>query len=167
MWLTDRITKKLYIPEAIPVCNLDGSPISGGGSGGGSDRELVVTTYTATAAFTGAVKGDVITLTQVIDVSAAVPTTVATVWRNQSAAADLASAPSAASLEIVGAEALTDAQLRAAKIEVQDKSGWASEAISGKVRDAARDQIITYGDGTSETLHFTTGGEYAGKTARA
>ena len=95
----------------------------GGGSGGGSgttavDRELVVTTYTCKTAFTGASIGDTITQTQVIDVTST-PSTVSVVWRNQSTATDLASAPSSANLTLAGVGiGLTDAQLRAAPIMV-------------------------------------------------
>jgi hypothetical protein len=88
---------------------------AGGGGGAGSDREMVVTTYRCKTAFTGASVGDVITATQVIDVTDT-PTTVGTIWRNQTTALDLASAPSAANIEITGAVGLTDAQLRAAAV---------------------------------------------------
>ncbi len=87
-------------------------------SGTSTDRELVVSTYRCKTAFTGASVGDTITATQVIDVSGATPSTVSTIWRNQSTAADLASAPSAANLELTGSTALTDAQLRASAIAI-------------------------------------------------
>jgi putative methionine-R-sulfoxide reductase with GAF domain len=86
-------------------------------SGSTIDRELVVTTYSAKTAFTGSSIGDTITATQVIDVTGA-PTTVSTVWRNQTTGLDLASAPSAANLTLLGSQALTDAQLRATDIPV-------------------------------------------------
>ena len=89
----------------------------GGGGGAGSDRELVVTTYRARNAFTGASVGDTITSTQIIDVTGT-PTTVSTIWRNQTTAQDLAGAPSVANLELVGAQAMTDAQLRAAAVAI-------------------------------------------------
>lgn len=92
-----------------------------GGSGGGADRELVVTTYFAKNAFTGASVGDTITATQVIDVSGT-PTTVSTIWRNQTTAADLAGAPSAANLTLLGSQALTDAQLRATAVPISAAS---------------------------------------------
>ncbi len=91
---------------------------SSGGGGGGNDnhdRELVVTTYRVRTAFTGASVGDTVTCTQIIDVKNT-PSTVSTIWRNQTTAADLASVPSAASLELVGSQALTDAQLRASAL---------------------------------------------------
>lgn len=93
--------------EPLPV-----KVMSGGGGGASADRELVVTTYRCKTAFAGAAVGDAITATQVLDVSG-VPFTVSTVWRNQTQAADLAGAPSAANIEVRGAQALTDAQLRA------------------------------------------------------
>ena len=93
---------------------------SGGGGGGATiDRELVVTTYTCKTAFSGASVGDTITATQIIDVTAA-PTTVSTMWRNQSTNTDLGSAPSSANLTLAGAGiGLTDAQLRAAPISTK------------------------------------------------
>jgi hypothetical protein len=91
----------------------------GGGGGGGSnaDRELVVTTYRVKTAFTGASVGDTVTCTQVIDVRST-PWTVSTIWRNQTTAADLETVPAAANLELVGSQALTDAQLRASAVVV-------------------------------------------------
>ena len=89
----------------------------GGGGGSTVDRELVVSTYRVRTAFTGTSVGDTITSTQIIDVSGT-PTTVSTIWRNQTTAADLASAPSAGNLELVGSQALTDAQLRASAVAI-------------------------------------------------
>lgn len=80
-------------------------------SAAGMDRELVVSTYLAKNAFTGASVGDTITATQVLDVSGAVPVSVATIWRNQTTAADLAGAPSAANLTLLASNAVTDAQM--------------------------------------------------------
>ena len=89
---------------------------TGGSSSGGtgSDRELVVSTYRCKTAFTGASVGDTITTTQIIDVTTNTPVSVSTIWRNQTTAADLASVPSAANLELTGSTALTAAQLTAA-----------------------------------------------------
>jgi hypothetical protein len=109
----------------LAVDNGDGSAtlkvsgVSGGGGGGNDnhDRELVVTTYRVKTAFTGASVGDTVTCTQIIDVKNT-PSTVSTIWRNQTTAADLAAAPSAANLELVGSQALTDAQLRASAVAV-------------------------------------------------
>jgi hypothetical protein len=75
------------------------------------DRELATVTYLVKTAFTGAAVGDTVTLTQVLDLSGAQPATMATLWRNQSTATDLAGAPSAANLTIAGAGGLTSAQL--------------------------------------------------------
>lgn len=100
--------------ELFVVVNPDGSNVGTGGSG--PDRELVVSTYRCKTAFSGASVGDTITATQVIDVSGASPSTVSTIWRNQATAADLASAPSAANLELTGTTALTAAQLAAAAL---------------------------------------------------
>lgn len=102
----------------IPVTE---AMLGGGGGGGGAanDREFVVTTYRATAGFTGASIGDILTCTQILDVDG-VPTTVSTIWRNQTTAADLGSAPSFANIELVGATALTNTQLRASAVSVVD-----------------------------------------------
>ncbi|MGL5117534.1 MAG: hypothetical protein ACRC7C_19655 [Beijerinckiaceae bacterium] len=100
----------------------DGRIKTDSGSGSATDRELVVTTYLCKSAFAGASAGDTITSTQIIDVTGA-PSTVSTVWRNQTAATDLAGAPSAANLELVGSQALSDAQLRAAPLSVAVEDG--------------------------------------------
>jgi hypothetical protein len=99
---------------ALVVYNANGG---GGGGGDNHDRELVVTTYRVKTAFTGASVGDTVTCTQVIDVKNT-PSTVSTIWRNQTTAADLATVPAAANLELVGSQALTDAQLRASAVAV-------------------------------------------------
>lgn len=85
-------------------------------SGVDVDKEFVVTTYTVKTAFTGASVGDIITATQVIDVSSAIPVTITTLWRNQTTATDLASAPSFSNLSLEGTTGLTDAQLRASAV---------------------------------------------------
>ena len=104
--------------ELVMLSDTSGNPVNpGGGGGGGPDRELVTTTYLCKNAFTGASVGDTITSTQVIDVSAT-PVTVSVIWRNQTTAADLAGAPSAANLGLVGTTALTDGQLRATPVPV-------------------------------------------------
>lgn len=108
------------VEQAVPISRellAPAASVSGGGSTGILDRELVVTTYRVRTAFAGASVGDTITATQVIDVSGT-PSTVSTIWRNQSAAADLGAAPAAANLELVGSQALTDAQLRAAAVAI-------------------------------------------------
>ncbi|MEP6587128.1 MAG: hypothetical protein ABJA84_00020 [Polaromonas sp.] len=133
-----------------------------GGSGGGADRELVVTTYFAKNAFTGASVGDTITATQVIDVSGA-PSTVSTIWRNQTTAADLAGAPSAANLTLLGAQALTDSQLRAAAVPISAASlplptGAALEAggnladIAGKIPTLISGRTPVDGSGVTQPV---------------
>jgi len=133
---------------------------------GGRDRELVVSTYHCKTAFAGASVGDTITATQVLDVSAA-PTTVSTVWRNQTTATDLSGAPLAANLEIVGAQALTDAQLRAAPLQVRfasfDSTGQAFNPDSCTHTYAYTNGLLTTDtatDGTTtwvKTYSYTAG----------
>lgn len=95
------------------------APAPSVGAGGATDdRELVVTTYRVKAAFTGASVGDTVTCTRVLDVDGATASIVQTLWYNESTAAALASAPSAANLESMGAPGLTDAQLRASAVPV-------------------------------------------------
>lgn len=53
------------------------------------------------------------------------------------------------------------------QVPVTDRGAWASESVTGRTRDTSKDMAITYGDGTAETLYFTTAGDYAGKSARA
>lgn len=123
-WIT---SKELYgkvwcsaAMETQPIAYGTGDTVSSGGGSGGStiDRELVVTMYTCKTAFTGASVGDTITATQIIDVTDT-PTTVSTVWRNQTTNVDLASAPSSAKLTLAGAGiGLTDGQLRATPVAV-------------------------------------------------
>lgn len=131
-----------------------------GGGGAGVDRELVVSTYRCKTAFTGASIGDTITCTQVIDVTAA-PSTVSVIWRNQTTAADLGGAPSAADLELTGSTALTDAQLRAAAVPVSAASmplptGAATQTTLGLVLDGIAAQILLL-DGLEGVLGATTG----------
>jgi hypothetical protein len=140
----------------LAVDNGDGSATlkvsggTGGGGGGGNDnhdRELVVTTYRVRTAFTGASVGDTVTCTQIIDVKNT-PSTVSTIWRNQTTAADLAAAPSAANLELVGSQALTDAQLRASAVAVSAAalplpSGAATETTLSALSTKIPAQAIT------------------------
>lgn len=109
---------------------------SGGGSGTTVDKELVVTTYSVKTAFTGASIGDTITATQVIDVTGT-PSTVSTIWRNQTTGVDLASAPSAANLTLLGSQALTDAQLRAAAVVISNQNLQNIDTDLGAISDAA------------------------------
>jgi len=77
---------------------VDGAVVtSGGGGGATADRELVTTVWYALYSFTGASRGDTLTLTQIIDVTAT-PSTVGVVWRNVTTGLDLASAPPASGI---------------------------------------------------------------------
>jgi hypothetical protein len=73
----------------------------GGGGGAANDRELITLVFRVTTAFSGASVGDLLTLTQILDVDGAAAS-VATVWRNQTTGADLGSAPSFANVELAG-----------------------------------------------------------------
>jgi hypothetical protein len=115
---------------------------SGGGNSNNHDRELVVTTYRVKTAFTGASVGDTVTCTQVIDVKNT-PSTVSTIWRNQTTAADLATVPAAANLELVGSQALTEAQLRASAVVVSAPALTSLDANVG-----ALDATAAPADGT-------------------
>lgn len=102
----------------VMLVDTNGVPTDPGGGGGSSvDRELVVTTYVVKTGFAGASIGDTVTLTQVLDVSGS-PTTVTSLWRNQTTGLDLSPAPTASNLTLVGSTALTDAQLRAAAVAI-------------------------------------------------
>lgn len=119
-WINLRATEDGYLI-------VSSSSGSGGGTGGNfADREVAVSTYVCKTAFTGASIGDTISAIHILDVTAA-PTVVGTIWRNMTTAADLASAPSFANLELQGSGALTNAQLRAAPVPVS-VSGAATEA---------------------------------------
>jgi hypothetical protein len=121
------------------------------------DRELAVTTYVVKTAFTGASVGDTITATQVIDVSGT-PSSVATIWRNQTTAADLAGAPSAANLTLIGAGGLSDAQLRAAAVpvsiaaELEVKNDSGSPLAVAKGQQAVADCVISNGQSLSAAV---------------
>lgn len=107
------------------------------GASGSADRELLVTTYRATAAGTGFSSGDTITATRVLDVSSSTATQVgATIWYNETTGAALGSAPSAASLQIAGTVGLTDAQLRASAVAVTAGGYTATPVASAFARPA-------------------------------
>ena len=134
---------------AVGVVQLAAQSTGGGGGGGNDnhDRELVVTTYRVRTAFTGASVADTVTCTQIIDVKNT-PSTVSTIWRNQTTAADLATVPSAANLELVGSQALTDAQLRASAVAVSAAalplpSGAATETTLSALNTKIPAQAIT------------------------
>lgn len=98
-------------PMVLAFLKLDGSvqvvdennplPGAGGGGGAANDRELITLVFRVTTAFSGASVGDLLTLTQILDVDGAAAS-VATVWRNQTTGADLGSAPSFANVELAG-----------------------------------------------------------------
>lgn len=98
--------------QVVIAVNEDLTPIGGG-------TELAVSTYLCFVDFDGATVGDTITATQVIDASTNPPTTISTVWRNQTTGLDLESAPSATTIELIGAHALTNAQLRADPLMIE------------------------------------------------
>lgn len=107
------------------------------GASGSADRELLVTTYRATAAGTGFSSGDTITATRVLDVSSSTATQIgATIWYNETTGAALGSAPSAASLQIAGTVGLTDAQLRASAVAVTAGGYTATPVASAFARPA-------------------------------
>lgn len=144
----------------------DGKLIVDSSAGPTPDRELIVTTYYCKTAFAGSDVGDTITATQIIDVSGATPSTVSTVWRNQTMATDLASAPSSACLTLVGSTALTAAQLAAA--------GLALEATQQAVRDRlpsaldnGRLKVVSQDTNGESGVNYITGtGSVTGLAAR-
>ena len=126
------------------VADFFGNASSGGGGGSTIDRELVTVTYLCKNAFTGASIGDTITMTQVIDVTSN-PTTVSTIWRNQTTAADLASAPSASNLDYVGSSALTNTQLRASNVPVSISSTEGNNVDADVVKSSGVQPTEAYG----------------------
>lgn len=128
------------------------------------DREVVVTTYRVINAFVGSSEGDIITLTQIIDVVSPDPVTISSKWRNQTTATDLVSAPSSSDLELVGSLGLSNAELRANPVQMYEKDD--PFTVRGRTPDNTKDVIFDYADGTSETFFYTTSGELAGKGAR-
>lgn len=94
---------------------IDELVLAGGGGAGGPDKELITLSYSANKAFTGASQGDLITGTQVVDLSGASPVVGVTVWQNQTTRLALASAPLAADIDLAGGGGgATNAQLVAA-----------------------------------------------------
>jgi hypothetical protein len=116
------------------VCLIDpatGLPYSAAQDPLAVEREVVVTTYFCSTAFTGASVNDTITCTQVIDITNA-PSTIAVIWRNQTTATDLAGAPSASNITLVASTALTNAQLRATPIPVSTPTP--ANPITGQIK---------------------------------
>ena len=120
---SDNSTPQVW--ESGEVITVSGSS----GGGGGASRDLVVTTYTVATAFSGASVGDIITCTQVIDVTST-PSTVTTIWRNQTTATDLVSVPSFSNLALEGTSSLTNAQLRATAVNVSSADTSASGTLN-------------------------------------
>ena len=112
--------------KGIEIANDSGSPIpvTISGSTGATDYELVVSTYTCKTAFTGASVGDIITETQIIAITGGVASTLQTIWRNQTTATDLSSAPSSVNLALEGTTALTQAQLQATAVAATQSGTW-------------------------------------------
>ena len=129
-------------------------------SGSVTDKEIVVSTYFVKTAFAGASIGDTVTCTQVLDITGSTSTTTATIWRNQTTASDFASPPAASNLQLVGASALTDAQLRLAPVPIVKGNQTVSECTisSGQSLSAAVDlgSYRLVGISTPNTLTPTT-----------
>lgn len=123
------------------------------GSGGSSvDRELVQLNWRCKTAFTGASVGDAITETQIVDVTST-PTTVSTLWRNQTTGLDLASAPLITNLDLIGNANLTNAELRASPIIVNANNNVLQSASNTSVVQLAAGATFTGGwDGASALL---------------
>jgi len=134
------------------------SQISTGG--GITDREFVVTVYTAKNNFEGASINDIITCTQVIDVTTDVPVTIATIWRNQSTATDLAIIPLFSNLSLEGTTALTDTELRASEVGVRVSNFPVTQPISGTVTANAGTNLNT------SALALESGGNLASINTR-
>lgn len=96
----------LGVDKERMVSDTDPLPVTivSGGAGGGSsvDRELLITTYTAKANSTGITAGDVITSTQIVNVTTGTPAIEAVLWFNQSTNLPLASAPASSNLALSG-----------------------------------------------------------------
>jgi hypothetical protein len=112
--------------QGIEISNDVGNPIpvTISGSTGATNYELVVSTYTCKTAFTGASVGDIITETQIIAITGGVASTLQTIWRNQTTATDLSSAPSSVNLALEGTTALTQAQLQATAVAATQSGTW-------------------------------------------
>jgi len=97
-------------PVPITVSETEPLPVTivSGGAGGGStvDRELLITRYTAKANATGMTAGDVITSTQIVNVSTSTPAIESVLWYNQSTNLPLAGAPSSSNLAVAGTSAV-------------------------------------------------------------
>jgi hypothetical protein len=109
-----KLTVSGWVDSTLPTIT------GGGGSGGGGalyDRELITTMYRCKTAFSGASVNDIISYTQVLDVTDS-PTTLVYIWHNTTTGADFGTAPSFNNLELLGSTNLTDAQLRASPVPI-------------------------------------------------
>jgi hypothetical protein len=136
--------------------------LGAGGGGATVDRELVTTVYQVTTAFAGSAVGDVVTCVQVLDVSGATPSTVAVVWRNQSTATDLGSAPSFSNLALLGSQPLTNAQLRANPVPVLPNVSMGTGNA-----DAATQRVTLAADGPAATALTSINADVGATTASA
>lgn len=50
---------------------------------------------------------------------------------------------------------------------VDGKDDWLPINVTGKVRDPLKDVEMNIGDGTTQTIYFTTAGDWAGQSVRA
>ena len=79
------------------------SIVGGGGGGSSTDRELVIQTYRANKAFTGASTNDLVSATRMMDVSGTTPVQVGdTYWFNETTQLPLSGAPLAADIDLAG-----------------------------------------------------------------
>lgn len=49
---------------------------------------------------------------------------------------------------------------------VKNSDDYTSISIAGRIRDQSQDVVQDYGDGTTQTIYFTTDGEFAGRSKR-
>lgn len=89
-------------------------------SGSSLDRDFVTVFFIVKTAFTGASLGDTISQTRAYDMTGDVPVLLATMWRNESTATDFVTVPSVSNLTVAGTPGLTDGQLRASDVQVND-----------------------------------------------
>lgn len=148
-------------PMVVAFMKLDGTvqrvdennPLPGAGGGGGgaaNDRELITLVFRVTTAFSGASVGDLLTMTQILDVDGAA-SSVSTIWRNQTTGADLGAAPSFANLELAGGSGGTIGGSTAARQDIIighiDQLEAALTTLVGHV-----DQLETKLDAANESL---------------
>lgn len=139
--------------EALP----ESSGSSGGGGGGGGttiDREMSTTIWRVVTAVTGGAVGQMLSRTQILDVTAAA-FTVSVIWHNLTTGLDLAAAPAIANLELMGMTGLTDAQLRATAVPVTGPLTDAqlrAAALATRIGVTASNGVVIYPDDLTQTL---------------